>query len=150
MAFGATSAFAGTWTHRSGHVSFWIPDNWKLDGDEQTQLTATDPNGEVALAFFLHGHKSMSAAIAAIDETIANVATDVKTGAPQTVEINGMEGSVVDGSGVAFGKRVEISVLILKTPGNKYLMIFGVLESAHKLAHSSELKQILASLKPVR
>ncbi len=148
--FVSATALAGVRDHRSAHVTFWIPDAWSVDGDDATQLTASDPKGEVALLFVLEDAHDMKAAMAAIDATIARLATDVKMGSAQKVDINGMEGSVVDATGKADGKKVELSVLIVKTPGDKYLMIFGVLESKHKKAHEAEVQKILASLKPAR
>jgi hypothetical protein len=136
-------------TDRAAHVLYWLPDNWSVQGDEANQLTASDPKGEVALLFMLRNHKNMQAAAATIDEIVGTLASDVKMGQAQRVAINGMEGSVVDATGTTEGKRVELSVLILKTPGNKFLMIFGVLESAHKRAHESDVKKILASLSPL-
>ncbi|HUJ62573.1 MAG TPA: hypothetical protein VLX92_28925 [Kofleriaceae bacterium] len=148
-AFG-TAAVAGNHNHRAAHVVFWVPDSWSIEGDDASQLTVADPRGEVALLFVLKDHHDMKAAIATIDDTIATIATDVKVGAQRAVNINGMEGVAVDGTGRAGGKHVELSVLIVRTPANKYLMIFGVLESAHKHDHDAELAKMLASLRPVR
>jgi hypothetical protein len=144
------SAFAGIRNHKAAHVSFWVPDTWSFEGDEQSQLQVSDPKGEVALLLMLQDYEDMKAAATAIGDQVTRIATDVKMGEAQNITINGMEGVVVDATGKAEGKRVELSVLILKTPANKYLMIFGVLETEHKHAHEPELKKILASLKPVR
>jgi hypothetical protein len=143
-------AQAGVHTDKSAHVLWWLPDNWSVQGDSTNTLTASDPKGEVALLFMLRNHKDMKAASAVIDETVGTLATDVKMGQAQHIEINGMEGSVVDATGMAEGKRVELSVLILKVPGNKFLTIFGVLESAHKKAHESDVKKVLQSLSPLK
>lgn len=147
----ATPATAGTRNHQGAHVTFWIPDSWSVEGsggDEGKQLTASDPKGEVALLFQLNDRKDMKAALAALDGVIAQVATDVKMGAPQKIDLNGMEASVVDAKGTAGGKPVELSVLIVKAPGKKFLLVFGVVETARKKAHEAELTKILMSLKP--
>jgi hypothetical protein len=146
----ATPAVAGTRDHRSAHVTFWLPDNWTVEGEEANQLTASDPKGEVALMFMLNDRKDMKAAITALDDVIAKVATDVKMGAPQKVDINGMEASVVDATGKADGKRVELSVMIVKAPRGKFLLVFGMLESRVKKTHEAVLTKILTSLKPAK
>jgi len=145
-----SAARADVRNHRAAHVTFWVPDNWSATGDEATQLQISDPKGEVSLLLLLQDHHDMKAAANAIDALINKLATDVKASAPKQVSINGMDGTVVDATGRAMGKRVELSVLVLKTPGDRYLMIFGVLESDHKNAHQAELEKIIASLKPVR
>jgi hypothetical protein len=150
MVFVPSVARAGVRNHRAAHVSFWVPDNWSATGDEATQLQIADPKGEVSLLFLLQDHHDMKSAANAIDALINKLATDVKASAPKQVTVNGMDGTVVDATGRAMGKRVELSVLVLKTPGDRYLMVFGVLESDHKRAHQDELEKIIGSLKPVR
>jgi predicted Zn-dependent protease len=143
------AARADTRTHKAAHVTFWIPDGWSVH-EEDALITASDPKDEVGLLFLLRGHKDMKAALAGLDDAIAQIATEVKAGTPQKIELNGMEGVVVDGTGKAEGRPVDLSVVILKTPGDKFLIVLGAIDSRHKRAHDGELKKIVASMKPVR
>lgn len=146
-----TPAYAETKTHKPSQVSFWVPDDWTVEGEDQDQLQASDPNGQASLLFMVRDAKDMKAALAAIDQTIAKVATDVKPSGPATkVNINGMETSVIDATGKMDGKAVELSILIIKTPAKKFLTIFGVLEADQKKTHEANLRKIIASLKPVK
>ncbi|HEU0029129.1 MAG TPA: hypothetical protein VFQ53_00760 [Kofleriaceae bacterium] len=146
----AGPSFAGTKTHRASQIQFWVPDNWQVEGEDRDQLQASDPKGEVSLLFMVRDAKDMKAALAAIDDTIAKVATDVKAGTPEKITLNGMEAVVVDATGKAEGKPVELSVLLVKTPAKKYLTVFGVLEADHKKAHEANLTKILQSLQPTK
>ena len=113
------AARADTRTHKAAHVTFWIPDGWSVHEDD-AMIAASDSKDEVGLLFLLRGFKDMKAALAGLDEAIAQIATEVKAGTPQKIELNGMEGVVVDGTGKAEGRPVDLSVVILKTPGDKF------------------------------
>lgn len=144
-------AAAGTKTHKAAQIEFWVPDNWTLEGEEADQLTVSDPKGQVGLLFFVKDGKDIKAALAALDELIAKIATDVKmVGKPQKTTLNGLEAVVVDGTAKAEGKRVELSILVVKTPTGKYLAVFGVLEPAVKKKHEANLVKILGSLKKAK
>jgi hypothetical protein len=146
----STAAFADTKTHKASQISFWVPDSWTVEGEDKDQLQASDPKGEVALLFLVRDAKDMKAALAAIDKIIATLATDVKIGSAKKIELNGMEGSVVDATGKASGKAVELSVLIIKTPTGKYLTVLGVVEADKRKRHEPDLRKILASLAPMK
>jgi len=148
----ASPAFADTKTHKASQVSFWLPDNWTLEGEDKDQLQASDPKGQVSLLFMVSADaKDMKTAVAALDATIAKVATDVKLIAPaKKVTLNGMETAVVDATGKADGKAVELSILIIKTPSKKFLTIFGILEADQKKVHEASLRKIVESIKPMK
>jgi hypothetical protein len=150
LVFVAAPARADLKTHKSAQVQFWVPDDWKLEGEEANQLTVTDPKGQVGLLFFIKDGKDIKAALAALDEVIAKIATDVKVTNQQKTTLNGMEAVIVDGTGKAEGKPIELSVLVVKTPAKKYLAVFGVIEPAVKKKHEANLVKILGSLKPVK
>jgi len=145
----ATPALADTKTHDRSRVSFWVPDDWTISGEDRDQFEVVDPADQVALLFAVREGKDIKAALAAIDKTIATMATDVKAGPARKVSLNGMEASVIDATGKVEGKPVELSVLIIKTPAKHYLTVLGVLETQHKKAHEANLKKIVASFKPV-
>ncbi|MEO8703834.1 MAG: hypothetical protein ABI867_27535 [Kofleriaceae bacterium] len=147
--FAATgTAAADTKVHRASQIQFWVPDTWTVEGEDKDQLTVSDPKGQVGLLFMVRDAKDIKAALASLDESIEQMATDVKiVGKPQKTTINGLETVIVDGTGNADGKKVELSVMVVKTPSGKYLAIFGVLEPAVKKKHEANLVKILASLK---
>jgi len=147
--FSIPPAFADTKTHKASQISFWVPDAWSVESLDGDQLALKDPKDQVGLLLFAIDAKDAKNALAALDQTINKLVTDVKmSGSPKKVSINGMEASVVDGTGKADGKAVELSVLLVKTPTKKFLAIFGALEASKKKAHEADLRKILASLKP--
>lgn len=149
MMFGI--AAADTKTHKAAQIQFWVPDTWTVEGEDKDQLTVSDPKGQVGLLFLVRDGKDIKAALAALDDVIAKIATDVKmVGKPQKTTLNGLEAVVVDGTAKADGKPVELSILVVKTPNGKYLAVFGVLEPAVKKTHEANLVKILASLKAAK
>jgi hypothetical protein len=148
LCFVAGPAAADTKTHKASQISFWLPDDWTVEGEDRDQLEVSDPKGQVALLFMIRDAKDMKGALDAIDKVIATIATDVKVGKATKTKLNGMEAAVVDATGKTEGKAVELSVLILKTPAKKFLTVFGVLETSVKKQHEPALVKILASLKP--
>jgi hypothetical protein len=144
----AGTAAADTKIHRASQIQFWIPDSWTVEGEDKDQLTVSDPKGQVGLLFMVRDAKDIKAALASLDEAIDQLAKDVKlVGKPQKTTINGLETVIVDGTGKAEGKPVELSVMVVKTPSGKYLAIFGVLEPVAKKKHEANLVKILGSLK---
>jgi hypothetical protein len=146
----SASAFADTKKHNSAKVSFWIPDNWTIEGEDNDQLQASDPKGEVALLFMVRKAKDMDGALASLDEVMAAAATDIKAGAPEKIKINGMDATVVDATGKVGGVAVGLSVVVLKTPAKKFLIILGVIQSDKLKTHEANLTKILGSLKPMK
>jgi hypothetical protein len=144
------AAAADTKVHRASQIQFWLPDSWTVEGEEADQLEASDPKGQVALLFMIRDAKDMKGALATIDEAINQLAKNVKSGKPKKVDINGMEASVVDATGKVDGKPVELSVLVVKTPANKFLTVFGVIEVSAKKRHEADLVKILQSLRPAK
>jgi predicted Zn-dependent protease len=144
----SSAGFAETLLHKPSGIQFWVPDDWKTEDAGGAQLTTTDPKQEVGLLFSVSDAKDTKAALAAIDKLIAEHATDVKAGAPKKTKLNGMDASVIDATGKMEGKDVELSVLIVKTPSKKFLVVLGMLETAKHKAHEANLVKILASIKP--
>jgi hypothetical protein len=147
----AAPAHAGTKTHRASQIEFWIPDAWKVEGEDKDQLTVTDPKGQVGLVFMIRDGKDIKATLDKLDEVINKLAKDVKiVGKPTKTTLNSLETVVVDGTGKVDGKPVELSVMVVKTPNGKYLAILGVLEPAVKKKHEKDLLKILGSLKAAK
>jgi predicted Zn-dependent protease len=144
-------ASADTMTHKASHISFWVPEGWSVENHEGDALALKDAKDEVGLLLFAVDARDLKGAMAALDQTIDKTVTDVKMSGPaKKVTINGMEASVADGAGKVDGKPVELSVLLVKTPANKFLAIFGAIETSKKKAHEADLRKILASLKPAK
>ena len=141
-------ALADVHKHNAARVSFWLPDSWKVSGDEKTELKVIDPSKQVAMLFTMGNHKDMKAALAGIDAALSKVATDVKMGEPQESTLNGMPVTIVDGKGKAEGHRVELSVLVVHAPGDHFLTILGIEDAEHKHEHDAELEKFLSSISP--
>jgi hypothetical protein len=144
------TAFAGTKTHSGAKVSFWIPDKWTIEGEGRNDITVSDPKGEVGLMFLVRKAKDLDGALADLDDLLADTATNVTAGEPEYITHNGMDAVVVDATGRIDGVAAHISVMIVKTPAKKFLILLGVVEATKLDAHEANLTKILASLKPLK
>ena len=144
------SAFAGTKTHKSAKVSFWLPDEWKVVEEKANLIAVTDKKEEVGLLFMVARAKDMKSVANEIDKVLADTAEDIETQPAENVTINGMDGSLVDATGTVDGKPVGISVLVIKTPAKKFLMVLGMVQSDKLARHEANLERIFQSLKPLR
>lgn len=143
-AAGALSA--KKYPHPESGVSVDIPNNWKVSGDANS-LNAETKDGEAALFFQVMGADNVDAALAALDGELAKVVQDLKHGEGKNVKMNGMQGKSVEGTGTVSGKPVEVGVIVLKTPKDKVLLVFGIVSKAAVKKHQRALTGILKSIK---
>jgi hypothetical protein len=142
------TAFAGNKTHSSAKVSFWIPDKWAIEGEGRDDITVSDPAGEVGLMFMVRKAKDLDAALADLDELLADTATNITAGEPEYITHNGMDAVVVDATGRIEGVAMHMSVMVIKTPAKKFLILVGVVEATKLSTHEATLVKILNSVKP--
>jgi predicted Zn-dependent protease len=146
----ASTASANTWVHEDAQVSIWVPNKWKMDKDGPV-VTISDPREEVALVFFTLPARDLTAALESLDEELEKFVKNIRvSGDPQEATINGMPAVTIDATGRVDGKRVELSIAVLRTPSRKALVILGVAESAKLRRHERTLTRIITSLKPAR
>lgn len=145
-----TSAAAETTKINKAKVSVWFPDDWAME-KQGTTLVIGDPGEEVALMFLTVPARKLDEALEALDEQIAQFASDVQmVGEPEHTDLNGMSAILVDGKGKAEGKRVDLSVAVVERPGAQALIMLGVIESSKLKKHEKTLIKILRSLRPTR
>ncbi len=144
----ATQATAKTYPHPPAGVSINIPDTWKVDGDDNT-LTCESPSGAIHMFFTSVPARKADAAVAALEKLIRTHVKKLKTGKEHAITVNGMQGAVIDGTGVLEGHAVEVSALALAAPTGQYILAFGVALKGKAKAEKPASLRILKGLKPL-
>jgi hypothetical protein len=119
-------------------------------GEGRDDISVSDPAGEVGLMFLVRKAKDLDAALADLDDLLAEWATNVTAGEPEYIKHNGMDAIVVDATGRIDGVAAHISVLVVKTPSKKFLILLGIVEATKLDAHEATLTKIIGSLKPAK
>jgi hypothetical protein len=145
----AVPALAETLTNDAAQVTIEVPKNWKVKKDGEA-VTMTDKTEDIAVAVLVVDSGDLKGAVERLDKklskTISNLKWDDKG---KKVELNGMKGIVLDGSGKMDGKKVDLSVLLLDTPSkSKDLVILAVGDDDDIDEHADELKFIFKNIKP--
>jgi hypothetical protein len=139
------AAFAETHQHPGAKVQFDTPDSWeaKADGDV---LNVESPDGEAAIMFAVVEGGALKEAVEAGEKELNNAIKDAKTaGEAQPVEINGMKGEAIEGTGTVEGEAVEWGELVLETKSGKYLFVLGIAKKGGK--HQKEIDALFQSIK---
>jgi hypothetical protein len=148
MALVAAPALAGTTTWPSAKVSVDTPAGWTatIKGNE-VDLAA--PKGDIAVVFVTVPAGAVKDASTAVGRQLGKSIDNLKVKETKPVTINGMSGSMVDGSGSIKGAPVVWMVLILDTPATDVdLMSITIAADATLSAHKSEVDFIFNHLKP--
>jgi hypothetical protein len=112
-------------------------------------LVISDPAEEVVLAFTTVSAKNLEDAVEQMAESLdgfvqnAELVTD-----GEEVKINGMSGHLLELRGTAGGKKVEVSVALIRRPNNQFLVLLGIVESSKLKKHEPTLGKIINSMKP--
>ncbi len=142
-----SSLVADTKYHEASGVEIWLPDNWNVE-EEEDGLICGDPDDEVAMFFLVLPYGTLEAACDALDEECAKIIDNLETGEGEEVELNGMRGYLVEGSGTVEGNPVEASVLALDVPKQDcVLLCFGMGVEGAAEKHEETLAKILESIK---
>jgi hypothetical protein len=146
----STVALAKSWTHEEARISMWFPDDWKMER-ERGVVTISDPREEVALVFFTLPARDLESALESLDDELEKFVTRLRvTSEPEKDTLNGMPVVTIGATGRIDGKRVEISIAVIRTPSRKALVVLGIAEKSKLRHHERTLTRIVGSLKPAR
>jgi hypothetical protein len=142
------AALARNFTYKQAGAKLWFPDSWDI-ADEGGVVLIADPKEEVGLVLFTLDAKDLEKALGKLESELAKYVDGMKaTGDPEEAKLNGMPAVMIDGTGKVDGKKVELSIVVIKTPNKKALVILGIAQSAKLKKHERTLAKILGSVKP--
>jgi hypothetical protein len=138
---------AEEWEHPAG-FRFWLPDNWKAEGDDDT-LTVEGQDGQVFIAFFVPKNvRSMGRAVEDIDEELSAWLKDIRFDKPSTSSEGGVNELFISGTGKdrEDGTEMEFDLGFYEKKG-KFLVVFGVTTAENFDRYHPTFKKILDSIK---
>jgi hypothetical protein len=143
-------AFETERVHESGHVKLWVPHGWAVDDSTPDTLVMTSPDRAVSLEVSVVDGKDLGSALLAVGAAALIGYDNLQlVGSPQSGDINGMAALFQDGRGSYHGTPVELSVGIVDTPADKFLLVVGEAETAAYAEHAETIRQVMHNIKPL-
>jgi hypothetical protein len=150
LAATATTASAKPIVSKTGQVQVELPDDWNAQAEGDVLLVAADKNKEIVVVFMILPKEETQKALAALDAKIGKDVKNDKWNKPQQVTLNEMSGVAVEGTADLKGKPCSIAAMVLSTPNNHNVVVFGAVRADKEAAHQKEITAIMQSLKPVK
>jgi hypothetical protein len=142
------SARADTKVFRAAQVQLDVRDDWKIrtgKGD----LIVTDPNEELVIVVQVLEASALERAVKDADAIIKKSLDKVRwRNKPLGRDLNGMKAFVVAGTGFARASQVDIGALIVITPSNKPMLVYGVLQSSRAAQLQPQVDALVNSIRP--
>jgi hypothetical protein len=136
--------------HQAGQVRLWVPPGWQVDESGGDALVMTAPDQAVSLEVTVLDGKDLGTALLGVATSALIGYDDVKlVGAPTGGKINGMDALFQDGEGRFHGREVELSVGVIDTPAEKFLLVVGEADKASYQAHAGEIRQFVERIRPL-
>jgi hypothetical protein len=134
----------------AGRVKLWVPPGWAVDDSNADSLVITAPDRAVSLDVTMLEGRDLATALVAVATAAVIGYDDLElVGQPVTGEINGMNALFQDGRGKYHGHDVELSIGVIDTPAEKYLLVVGAADSAAYAEHEHAIREFMQRIKPI-
>jgi hypothetical protein len=135
--------------HQGGQVKLRIPAGWNVD-DSGNSLVVTAPDQTVSLQVTLLDAKDLGTALLQVAGAALIGYDNLQlVGSPVDANIHGMAALFQDGRGTYRGVPVELSVGVIDTPTDKFLLVVGEAESATYREHEGAIHRFIEGIKPM-
>ena len=145
----ATLASAKTYPSKAGGVSITVPDKgWKVKtGGDEIEISSADESAH--MFFGVLDAKDMEKAMKELESEVGKAVKKLKLGKGKESKLNGMDAYYLEGTGTVQDHKVDLMVIIVKTPTGKFVMGFGMGIVGKYEAHEKALAGIVGSIKPL-
>jgi prepilin-type processing-associated H-X9-DG protein len=134
----------------AGRVKLWVPPGWSVDDSSAESLVVTAPDQTVSLDVTMLDGKDLATALVTVAAAAVIGYDDLQlVGSPVSGQINGMNALFQDGHGKYRGRDVELSVGVIDTPAEKYLLVVGETESDAYAEHEHVIREFMQRIKPI-
>lgn len=139
-------AAAESWVHKAAGLQLWTPDDWTAEEDGGVlQLTA--PGSALSISLTPLEAGEIDAALAGIDESLASVVDDFEPdGEFERIELGGLDGALLTGSGEIEGEPVEIELALVATPTGKVMLVLLIAHADEYERQSEVIDRIFDSI----
>ena len=146
---GPEQAFETERVHEAGQVRLWVPPAWAVD-DSSGAMIMTAPDQSVSLSVSVLDGSDLGTALLEVAGAALTGYDNIQlVGTPQGGQINGMEALFQDGRASYQGVPVELSVGVIDTPSDKFLLVVGEAESSAFPQHEATISKFMESIKPL-
>ncbi|MFT3698430.1 MAG: hypothetical protein QM831_35125 [Kofleriaceae bacterium] len=135
--------------HEAGQVKMTIPHGWQVNGDGDT-MNIESPDHSVDLQVTVVDGSDLAATLVGVGVGMLVGYDDLALeGAPVSGQINGMNALFQDGRGKFHGEPVNLSVGLIDTPANKFLLVVGEAEPGAFEEHRHAIKHFIEDIRPL-
>ena len=143
-------SFADERVHEAGKVKMTIPHGWQVDDSGGDTLVIASPDPAVALEVTVVDGKDLAATLVGVGVGMLIGYDDLALeGAPVGATINGMNALFQDGKGKFHGADVELSVGLIDTPADKFLLVVGEASPEAFEEHRHEIREFMSDIRPL-
>ena len=144
------TAFQDERVHEAGKVKMTIPHGWQVDDSGGDTLDITSPDHAVDLEVTVVDGKDLAATLVGVGVGMLIGYDDLALeGAPVGATINGMNALFQDGKGKFHGADVELSVGLIDTPADKFLLVVGEASPEAFEEHRHEIREFMSDIRPL-
>ena len=145
-----THSFDDERVHEAGKVRMTIPHGWHVDDSNGDTLDISTPDHSVDLEVTVVDGKDLAATLVGVGIGMLIGYDDLALeGAPVGATINGMNALFQDGTGKFHGTDVDLSVGLIDTPAEKFLLVVGEASPDAFEAHRNEIRQFMTEIRPL-
>ena len=137
-----------TYIYQAGQVQFWHPEGWEIDEIEQV-ATLQNNEGDLSISFSVISAEGIEEALNDLESIVLTQLNDpVTTSEPEIIEMNGMQGVVIEMQGTMNNISVQLGIFIIDCPEN-VLLVLGMGHKRSLNTYKKELNKIIKSIKPI-
>ncbi|MEZ4453789.1 MAG: hypothetical protein R3B09_30315 [Nannocystaceae bacterium] len=124
-------------------VSLLVPERWKHELEDDV-LSLIGPEARVILTVMTVDAAGLDASLSVLDRELRRVVRGVALRELRDLQVDEMPALVGEGEGRLDGERVDLCVLLVRVPGRKVVILFGV---ALPDTEDADTQAILGSLR---
>ncbi len=129
-------------------VTFKAPAGWTVKTDKGATLVSS-PDGAVTMQILAFGAADAEKAMAELEKTVTQKVKDFKeTSEAKEIEISGMKGVLGEAKGKVDGRDVEVGLMMLFTPSNRFFLMVTLVDPARATKHEKAFADFLQSIQP--
>jgi hypothetical protein len=137
-----------SYIYQAAQVQLSYPEGWQMDEVDKV-ATLQNMEGDLSVSFSVMQASKMEEALMELETVMKTQLSNPEIiSEPKIIEMNGMEGVVMEMQGMMKGMQVQLGVFIIDSPHN-VLMVLGMGEKKSLTAYNKELDKIIKSIKPI-
>lgn len=142
---------AETKVYPEARVQFDVRDDWKVEHTGESNLVVSDPTGGVVLGVEILEAGELTSAIQRADGVVKRYADHVQwRKKPVSRDLHGMKALSFAGTARYKNSKIDIGALIVTTPANTPLLVFGLIDSTRAAALQPQIDALVNSIQPMR